>query len=122
MAYVLGSIDPRILGIDLNDDPPLDRCITEQSVLNFLDGKTIFSASLTNPGAGGVETITLRKERISSLKIGSDGMGSTVLHFNLDHGGRQYPVEASFRLTTNDSPELHFHGWLQFMGAVVPGR
>ena len=120
VVYFVTGIDPRLLGIDLNDDPPIDRCVTEQSVLRFLDGKTVLSASLTNTGTGGVETITLRKERISSLRIESDGMGSIVLRFNLNDGRPQYPVEASFVLTTSDSPELHYHGWVHFMGAVVP--
>jgi hypothetical protein len=98
---------------------PLDRCLTEQAVLAFLDGKSVVSLP-SNYGAGiPVDMITLRKEKISSLKMRSDEYYSILVQFNLDHEGKQYTVEGSFELTTSDDPELHYHGWHQFMRRVV---
>src|SRR3954454_13171672 len=67
IVHILDGLNPRFPGGDEDAGPPLDRCITEQAVLNFLDGKTIFSSGLTHTAGGGAETITLRKENISSL-------------------------------------------------------
>ena len=120
MVHLLSGVDPNILGIDSAASPPLDRCVTQQAVLSFLDGQSVVSTGLTNPGASAFETITLQKEKISSLKIESGEDGMVLLRFNLDHNGRRSPVEASFMLTHSDSPELHWHGWEMFMGQVVP--
>jgi hypothetical protein len=122
MIHVLAEVNSRFLGITFDSAPPLDRCVTEQAVLSFLDGKPVISMGLTNAGASAFETITLRKEKISSLKTESGDDGTVLLRFNIDHDGRQRPVEASFRLTHSDSPELHFHGWVMFMGQVVSTR
>ena len=122
MIHVLAEVNSRFLGISFDPAPPLDRCVTEQAVLGFLDGKPVFSVGLTNAGASTVETITLRKESITSLKIQSGDDGTVLLRFNIDHNGRHYPVEASFMLTHSDSPELHWHGWVLFMGQVIPTR
>jgi hypothetical protein len=126
---------------------PLDRCLTEQAVLQFLDGKAVLSlVSVDAAGRGveaiarlpdgvahlaaavqdapgrGAETITLRKERISSLRIRSDDSRSILVRFHLDHQGKQYLVEGTFQFTTSDSPELHWHGWEDFLGVVVSSR
>jgi hypothetical protein len=74
-------------------------------------------------GAGnGVETITLRKENISSLKIQSADSPTILVRFNLDHEGEEHLVEGYFVFTTSDSPELHLHFWDQFLGHVVSSR
>lgn len=98
---------------------PLDKCLTEQAVLAFLDGKSVVSLR-SNYGAGNsVDMITLRKEKISSLKMRSDDYYSILVQFNLDHEGKQYTVEGSFWFSTSDDPELHYHGWDRFLGQVV---
>jgi hypothetical protein len=122
MIHGLFAVAPGFLEALVDSAPPLDRCVTEQSVLSFLDGMPVFSAGLTNTGASSVETITLQKESISSLKIQSGDDGTVLLRFNIKYNGRQLPVEASFMLTHSDSPELHYHGWGLFMGQVVSTR
>ncbi len=119
--HVVASLKPGLVGDDWGTDRPLDRCITEQSVLEFLDGKTVFSSDSTHAAAGGA-TITLHKERISSLVIRSDDYGSILVRFNLDHEGKQLRVDGSFQFTTSDDSDLHYHFWDQFMGQVVAGR
>ena len=61
MVHVLAGVDPRFLGIDFDAGPPLDRCVTEQAVLEFLDGKTVFSGSLMHADGSRVETIALAR-------------------------------------------------------------
>lgn len=122
MIHVMAGVNSGFLGVTFDSAAPLDRCVTEQAVLSFLDGKPVVSMGLTNPGASTFETITLRKEKISSLKTESGDDGTVLLRFIVDHYGRQLPVEASFRLTHHDSPELHWHGWVLFMGQVVSSR
>jgi hypothetical protein len=122
LANAFVGVSPRILGVIFDDAPPLDSCVTEQAVLRFLDGQTILSRVPVQSGDSRIETITLRKERISSLIIQSGGYRSILLRFNVDHENKQYLVEGSFLLTTSDSPSLHYHGWVQFIGAVVPSR
>jgi hypothetical protein len=110
------------MGGDEDASLPLDRCITEQAVLKFLHGKPVLSLNSMDAAGRGGETITLRKERISSLKTRSDDPGWILVRFNLDHEGKQYLVEGTFVLTTSDSPELHYHGWERFLGWVVSSR
>jgi hypothetical protein len=101
---------------------PLDRCITERAVLAFLDGKTVLGSSSADAAGKRVATITLRKERISSLKIRSADPPSIYVRFNLDREGKQHLVEGYFVFTTSDSPELHYHGWNLFEGHVVSSQ
>jgi hypothetical protein len=104
------------------DKPVLiDRCVTDQAVLDFLDGKTI-STSVTDAHGKHLETIALRKDRISSLSIRSKNVWLIGLRFNLDHEATTYIVDASFALANIDSPELHYHGWQHFTGYAVPNR
>ena len=122
IVHILDGLNPRFPGGDEDAGPPLDRCITEQAVLDFLDGKKIFSSGLTHAAGSGIETITLRKEKISSLTIISGDYSSILLRFSLGHEGKQYLVEGTFLFRTSDSPELHYHSWDQFMGQVVATR
>jgi hypothetical protein len=122
LVYATLGVDPRFLGIGVDADPPLDKCVTEQAVLRFLDGKIIFSTVSTPLAGVVVETITLRKEKISSLIIQAGEFSSIYLRFSLDHENKQYQVEANFMLTTSDDPSLHYHGWVQFMGQVITSR
>jgi hypothetical protein len=147
MVHLVVSLKPGFLARDEDDGLPLDRCLTEQAVLQFLDGKAVFSlvsvdaagrvveaisrlpdgvahlaaAVQDAPGRGG-ETIILRKKKISSLRIRSDYGRSILVRFNLDHQGKQYLVEGTFQFTTSDSPELHWHGWDDFLGVIVSSR
>ena len=66
--------------------------------------------------------IALRKERISSLIIELGEYSTIRVRFNLDHEGEHDLVEGSFVFTSIDSPELHCHGWGQFIGQVVSSR
>ncbi len=109
MVHLVVRLDPGLLGGGRGTSLPLDRCITDQAVLKFLDGKTVF----------GVETITLRKEKSSSLVIRSDEPGTILVRFNLGHERKQYLGEGSFLFTTNDDPGLHYHGWEWLGGRVV---
>ena len=123
VAHVSLSLAPRVLNGD-GVAAPLDRCISEQSVLKFLDGKLVQSGGPVDGAGTGVETITVRKERISSLKVQPKTYGAQVIvvQFSLDHEGRQHLVEGSFVLTSSDDPELHYHGWERFVGRVVSSR
>jgi hypothetical protein len=121
-VHVVTGLNPRFPGGEAGAGLPLDRCITEQAVLEFLDGKAVVSTGSRDAAGRGVETITLRKERISSLRIRSDDTGLILVRFNLDHEGQQYLVESSFQLFNIDSPELHFHRWNFFGGQVVSNR
>jgi hypothetical protein len=141
------DLNPGFLAGDGDAGLPLDRCLTEQAVLQFLDGKTVLSmvsrdaagrgveaisrlpdgvahlaAAVPDAPGRGVETITLRKEKISSLRIRSDDGRSILVRFKLDHQGQQHFVEGTFQFTTSDSPELHYHGWDDFLGVVVSSR
>jgi hypothetical protein len=119
---VLDGLSSRFRGGDEDAGPPLDRCITEQAVLEFLDGKTILSSGLTHAARSGVETITLGKENISSLSIKSGDYGTILLRFSLNYESKQYPVECSFLFRTSDSPDLHYHSWDQFVGQLTSPR
>jgi hypothetical protein len=107
------DLNPELLS-DRAAGLPLDRCLTEQAVREFLDGKNVALI-----GSTGAVNIVLRKERISSLRIRSDDFNSISLRFKLDHRGKRYQVEGSFDFTTSDSPSLHYHGWDHFQGWVV---
>jgi len=122
VVYVVLGLASRFPGYPGGAGLPCDRCITEQSVLKFLDGKTVFSGGSMRAAGSGLETTTLHKENISSLVFRPDDWSSILVRFNLDHEGKQYRVEGSFQFTTSDSPELHYHGWDRFMGQVVSGR
>ena len=117
-VHTVVSLNPRFLGDDWGTDRTLDRCITEESVLKFLDGKSVLSGYSMHPSASGLQAITLHKEKISSLVIRPDDWSMILVRFNLDHEGKQYRVEGSFQFTTSDSPDLHYHGWDRFMGQV----
>jgi hypothetical protein len=112
----LFAIGPAFQDSDLISGRRLDRCVTEQAVLNFLDGQTIASSRADGRG---LEGITLRRDRISSLIIKPGDYGIVLIEFELEHDGKHLLVYASFRLTTSDSPELHYHGWALFGGQVV---
>ena len=126
MVHLAGVHDLAFLARDRAATRPLDRCITQQAVLDFLDGKTVSRAGAQDVSGTRVETIKLRKERISSLRIRRDddeySWKSILVSFRLDHEGRSSRVEGSFEFTTSDSPELHYHGWGEFVGQVVSGR
>jgi hypothetical protein len=101
---------------------PLDRCLTQQAVLNFLDGKTITYTRPAGATIGGEGTIMLRKERISSLAIRS-GVGWEVLvRFGLEHEGKRHSVEGHFQLGSSDDPSLHYHQWGEFAGEIINSR
>jgi len=119
MVHLMVRLTPGLPGADEGAGLPLDRCFTERAVVKFLDGKTVV-ASVSMPGAeSGVETITLRKEKISSVVMRGDDNGSILVRFNLDQEGKQYLIECSFVFTTSDDPSLHYHGFEQFVGRVV---
>jgi hypothetical protein len=122
VVNVVVGFNPRILDGDEGASLPLDPCITVQAVLEFLDGKAVPSIGSGDATGKGIETIMLRKERISSLKIRNDGSGSILVRFSLDHKGEQYLVECSFVFTTIDAPELHYHQWGVFGGRIVSRR
>ena len=119
MAYVSIALAPRVLNGD-GVAAPLDRCVTEQSVLKFLDGKLVQSGGPVDGAGRGVETITVRKEHISSLKVQPKTYGSQVIvvQFNLDHEGRQLQIESSF--DTHDQRQSRAP--LPRMGAIRGAR
>jgi hypothetical protein len=100
---------------------PLDQCVTEERVLEYLDGKQVFELGpLDGPG---MKSVTLHRERISSLEMRADGDSSKVLlRFNVDHAGQRYTVEGDFWAGHSDSPELHYASWGPFTGRVVSRR
>jgi hypothetical protein len=124
IVFVVIRLDLTFPGGDDSAGLPLelDRCVTQQAVLDFLDGKKVFSDVPTHETADGLETIMLRKEKISALKIRPGKRGSVVVRFNLDGEGKQYLVEAVILLSIIDDPELHIHGWSLFMGRVLSSR
>jgi hypothetical protein len=125
IAHFVAAYRPSLVGgagDDWGTDRPLESCITEKSVREFLDGKTILSRSSRDAGGNGLETITLHKEQISSLKTRADDYSSIVVRFNLDHEGKRCFVQGFFEFTTSEDPSLHIHGWDRFMGQVVSGQ
>ena len=69
IVFVVIRLDLKFPGGDDVADLPLelDRCITQQAVLDFLDGKKVFSDVPTDANADGLETIKMpRKEKISA--------------------------------------------------------
>ena len=122
LAYVGVSLSPRFLSGQEGEGRPLDRCLTEQAVLEFLDGKTTDPIEPMDGATSGVRSLTLRKERISSLTIRSGDYPAIQVRFNLEDQGRRYAVEGQFIFTTVDEPRLHQHHWDGFMGQVISSR
>ena len=76
---------------------PHDPGVTPEAVRDYLDGKTVSSFSLNGSDGRKDRTITLRKERISSVKLRSPDRGQIAVLFELDLDGKKLPVQGSFR-------------------------
>ncbi len=110
LVNVAASLGSRFLVGHKEEERPLDRCLTEQAVLRYLDGKTVASAG---------SRITIRKENISFLSIESGDPPAIRVWFDLEDEGRRYPVEGEFPFRSIDSPDLNQHDWGDFAGRVV---
>lgn len=115
LVYVAASLVPRFLVGHEEEKRPLDRCLTEQAVLKYLDGKTV---AIVEP-KDGVRRITIRKENISFLAIEAGDPPAIRVWFDLEAEGRRYPIEGEFLFRSIDSPDLHQHDWGAFEGRVV---
>ncbi len=77
---------------------------SDQEILAYLDGKTIFEPTPASSEKGGSvppKSFLLKAGNISSLEVKKSGVAvsgepwTTPIHFILDEGGRKYAVDAS---------------------------
>lgn len=122
LAYVVVCIGPAILSRYEWGGRPLDRCLTEPNVLNYLDGKTVFFNGSMDETKNGEGSLTLRKERIGSLTIRPGDPPAIRVRFDFEDQGRRYRIEGEFLFTSIDSPDLHYHNWGDFIAEAISDR